>query len=81
MGACYMENEKFILDFIDKPEQFSYFNGRNCSVGNNPKIATDQLLFLKVTEITYKEKAPRKEALENVLSSIRVNGINFILNI
>ncbi|MDY6290998.1 MAG: ATP-binding protein [Succiniclasticum sp.] len=73
-----MENEKFILDFIDKPEQFSYFNGRNCSVGNNPKIATDQLLFLKVTEITYKEKAPRKEALENVLSSIRVNGINFI---
>ena len=34
--------------------------------------------FFKVKEITYEDESPRQEALENVLTSIRIPGINFI---
>lgn len=34
--------------------------------------------FFKIKEITYEDESPRQEALENVLTSIRIPGINFI---
>ncbi len=34
--------------------------------------------FFKVEEITFADKAPRKEALENVISSMNFVGINFV---
>ena len=73
-----MKSNKFILDFINQQDHFITFDSHNCSIGDNPKISAGDLLLLKVTEITYKEKSPRKEALENVLSSIRIIGINFV---
>lgn len=37
----------------------------------------DSILF-RVEQMTFEEEAPRKEALENVLSSTRIPGINFV---
>ncbi|MCR5586029.1 MAG: DUF87 domain-containing protein, partial [Lachnospiraceae bacterium] len=34
--------------------------------------------FYRIDEITYEDKAPRKEALENVISSMMIEGLNFI---
>lgn len=36
------------------------------------------LYLLHVTDICYDEQAPKKEALENVLSSLKMDGINFL---
>lgn len=36
------------------------------------------LKFFKINEITYEDKSPRQEALENVLTSVRIPGINLI---
>lgn len=41
-------------------------------------LSLDSFAFFKVLEITYEEKAPRMEALENVLSNLRLPGINLL---
>lgn len=43
----------------------------------NP-IENKDFYLLKVTDICYDEKAPKKEALENVLSSLKMKGLNFL---
>lgn len=45
---------------------------------NFPKINISDFYLLRVTNICYDEQAPKKEALENVLSSLKMNGINFL---
>lgn len=42
------------------------------------KIKVRDLYLLKITSVCYDEQAPKKEALENVLSSLKMNGINFV---
>ena len=34
--------------------------------------------FFKIKEITYEDESPRQEALENVLTSVRIPGVNFL---
>ena len=38
---------------------------------------TDLVLF-RIDEITFKEDAPRQEAMENILATMRVPGVNFV---
>lgn len=45
---------------------------------DSTNLNPDSFHFFKVLEITYEEKAPRIEALENVLSNLRIPGINLI---
>jgi len=41
-------------------------------------IAIKDFYLLHISNVCYDEQAPKKEALENVLSSLKMNGINFI---
>ncbi len=34
--------------------------------------------FFHIEEITYEDEAPKREALENVLGSLRISGVNFV---
>lgn len=50
-----------------------------------PVKAIDKKLYLlsnfelfRIEEVTYEKTAPRKEALENVVSALRMDGINFV---
>lgn len=45
---------------------------------DSTNLPSDSFAFFKVLEITYEEKAPRMEALENVLSNLRLSGINLL---
>ncbi len=73
-----MEREQFILDFIEKPEKFYLDDGQSFTIRKNPQIELKDLVFFRIDRITYEDKAPQKEALENVLSAIRIDGVNFI---
>ena len=70
--------DDFVLDFIHNPNQYYLSNKENIDVKNIPDIKAEDIVFIHVAEITFEEKAPRKEALENVLSSVRITGTNFI---
>lgn len=41
-------------------------------------IAIKDFYLLHITNVCYDEQAPKKEALENVLSSLKMEGINFV---
>lgn len=73
-----MAKEKSILDFISQPEKYYIYDDGTLNVGSNPQIGVQDIIFYRVDRITYEEKAPRKEALENVLSAMRIKGVNFL---
>ena len=73
-----MEREQFILEFIEKPEKFYLDDDQTFSISKNPQMELRDLVFFRIDRITYEDKAPQKEALENVLSAMRIDGVNFI---
>lgn len=73
-----MEKDKFILDFIGSPDKYYLDDDKRINIGINPQIKLSDVVFYRIDRITYEDKAPRKEALENVLSAMRVKGVNFI---
>lgn len=73
-----MDKESFTLDFIEKPDKYYLDDDRRINIGSNPQIKLADVVFYRIDRITYEEKAPRKEALENVLSAIRLGGVNFV---
>jgi len=62
-----------LIDILDEKEQ--YHKG-----GTNPyhKIDLLDLELFHIQEITFEEESPRREALENVLGSLRLEGFNFV---
>lgn len=73
-----MEENKLVIDFLKNPGNYYLGNGDNMSVGNNPNITNDDVVFIKIKQITFEDEAPRKEAIENVLSTLRFPGVNTI---
>ena len=67
-----------VLEFIKNPNKYYFLDNQKIIIQDVPHIKLDDIVFLHVEEVTYEEKAPRKEALENVLSSVRIPGTNFI---
>lgn len=55
-----------------------YLNHQNYSIQEVENIDVQDIVLYRVESITYEEEAPAREALENVLSSLRIKGINFI---
>lgn len=76
-----MENEKDILEKFSKNEK-SYLKEKQGKCKENPKVCSDMtmdfLALYRVDEVTFEDKAPRKEALENVVSSMNIEGVNFV---
>lgn len=73
-----LEKEQFILDFIEKPEKFYLDDNQKFCISKDAQIDLKDMVFFRIDRITYEDKAPQKEALENVLSAMRIDGVNFI---
>ena len=66
-------------------DEKNYFTDKNIMYltnslvfGKPKKIENRDFYLLKITDVCYEEQAPKKEALENVLSSLKMDGIYFI---
>ena len=58
-------------------DELMYLSGKRDFM-ESPSIDNSGFYFLKVSDICYDDQAPRKEALENVLSSLTMKGICFV---
>ncbi|WP_052352935.1 ATP-binding protein [Neobacillus dielmonensis] len=73
-----MDNDKFILDFVSNQDHYY--------LGNNSRLKTEFLKefrpndfsLYKIVELTFDDQAPRKEAFENVISALQIEGVSFI---
>jgi len=59
-------NMKKVLDFATQ------------NLAGSKEIVARDLILFHIEELTFEENSPRKEALENVLSTLRIEGVNFI---
>lgn len=77
-----MEEAKdtFITECIDKTELFFLENTRHKIKVQSARrpIDLNDVCFFKMKSITFEEEAPRKEALENVFSTMRLPYINIL---
>lgn len=71
-------NDKIVIDFVTHPKKYLLDNTSNVSINDNPAITIDDVVFVHIKKITFEEEAPRKEAIENVLSTLRFEGVNIV---
>ncbi|WP_337102113.1 ATP-binding protein [Paenibacillus sp. YIM B09110] len=61
-----------------EPEARYMFQHSGCEERVSGELELMDYTLYHIEELTFEDKAPRKEAFENVISSIRVPGISFI---
>jgi hypothetical protein len=60
------------------PIHYEFNQGLQSKISAELNQSTNKLYFYKITELSYEEDFPQREALENVLSSLNNNEFNFI---
>lgn len=70
---------KFVFEFTKNSERYYFKEGFDFYGYEKPKrsLKIEDFCFIKVCSVTYNEKFPRKEALENVIGAMRLYGVNF----
>lgn len=67
-----------LKSFLDR-EKSCYLNSKeNVTTLKSNTLSLSDFEFYRIQSITFKKDAPRREALENVLSALRIEGINFV---
>lgn len=67
-----------IEKFLEDKSNYYLGNDKQIRINQVEELSLRDICLYHIEEVTFDENAPRKEALENVLSSMRVEGINFI---
>ncbi len=70
-------NNQFTLDFVTNSDNY-YLAEKDINFKKAKILTKENFYFYHIEELTFEEEFPRKEAFENVLSSLRIEGINFI---
>lgn len=73
-----MIDEKFWIEFLSNKENYYLFENPSVKGKFYRKIIKGDIALYQIAQISFEDKAPRKEALENVLSTMRIQGVNFI---
>lgn len=76
-----MKENEFILDRLSNPDELYLKTARSKCI-ECPEVkqgmTMDFLALYRVDEVTFEDKSPRKEALENVISAMSIEGVNFV---
>ena len=70
-----MNREKSLIEILKNK---NYLNRDMNRWDKVKEILSKEFTLLHIEELTFEEDSPRKEALENVISSLRIDGINFV---
>ena len=78
METAETKKDVFEIDFLTNKENYYLSNNERLSFGSVPELDLRDIAFYRIDEISFEDKAPRKEALENVLSTMRLDGTYFV---
>ncbi len=70
--------KKTEIDFLINSENYYLSSLENVNYKKCEKIDLMDISFYHIKEVSYEDKSPRKEALENVLSTLRLAAVNFV---
>ena len=71
------EKKQFTLDFVTNTDNY-YLADKDLDFTESKKLTKENFYLYHIEELSFEKEFPRKEAFENVLSSLRVEGINFL---
>jgi len=71
-------NEILLDNMLEDTRKLYLLEDSNLDIKNPQKFIAKNFIIYHLEKITFEENIPRKEALENVISGIRVDGVNFI---
>lgn len=79
-GNQMAKEKEFLMDFLSRTDSLYLKSNKtkDLSIFKEDEGLVDFLSVYRVDEITFEDKAPRKEALENVISSINIEKVNFV---
>lgn len=73
-----MEKKEILLDILDDYRNLAFSKSKGISIQCGTPLTEKDIVLVHVKRITFEDEAPRKEAIENVLSSLRLGGVNFL---
>jgi hypothetical protein len=73
-----MKTDKFALDYLVELSNQYFESEKGIQFYPFQPLESMDVTLYHIAEITFEEKSPRKEALENVISALTIEGINFI---
>lgn len=68
--------EKIVIDYLNRRNELQV-DTKISKLTKAKDIVKRDFSLYHIQELTFEEKSPRKEAFENVLSSLRIDGITF----
>ena len=74
-----IEKGRSLIKYLSDSSQENFFDGERKLLGTERELALRECSFFQIQELTFEEKAPRREAMENVLGTFRdLEGASFI---
>lgn len=71
-------NNKILLDYLNDYHLLSFEKSTELSMAIPVALTIEDIVLMRVKRITFEDEAPRKEAIENVLSALRLQNVNFL---
>ncbi|MCK8826593.1 DUF87 domain-containing protein [Natroniella acetigena] len=76
-----MEQEKYVLDFISNEDNYYLVDNQKLELSESKELTLQDFAIYHIEELTFEDdegKSPRKEAFENVISALRLEGVSFL---
>ncbi len=74
-----LQRGREVLRYLNARSNRRLIDKGNEWVGKNLSLALNEVYLFQIEEVTFEEKAPRKEAIENILGTLRgMEGVSFI---
>lgn len=72
-----MSEKMFEIDFLtDKDNYYLASNNKKVLGKTDYEFDLSDIALYRMEEVSFEDQAPRKEALENVLSTMKIDGVN-----
>lgn len=73
-----MKTEQFEINFLTNKDNYYLSLDKRITYDKCKEIDLSDIALYKIEEVSFEDQSPRREALENVLSAMKIDGINFI---
>ena len=74
-----IEKGRTLIKYLSETSREKIFDGERKMLGTERELALKECSLFQIEELTFEEKAPRREAMENILGTFRdLEGVSFI---
>ena len=73
-----MKSNQMEIDFLTDKDNYYLSLDKRITYNACTEIDLSDIALYKIEEVSFEDQSPRREALENVISTMKIDGINFV---